>query len=217
MDRDQVHNAIAEALEGRRLLEHPFYRRWEAGALADGELAAYAEQYRHAERALPEVMATIVRGLPAGPGADLVAANLADELSVPEPHVDLFEGFADAVSAHSDATAGPAVTALVDQQRTAAAADAVAGLAMLAAYEVQSADIAATKSAGLTDHYGVDPSSTRFWDVHAHLEADHADWTLEALALLATDPDQVRTAARAGAEAWWQFLDEREAAAPVPA
>jgi len=217
MDRDQVHNLIAHALEGRRLLEHPFYRRWEAGTLADGELAAYAEQYRHAERALPEVLRTIVDSLPAGPGADLVAANLADEESVPEPHVELFEGFASAVSASASAPAGPAVASLVDLERTTATTDPVAALALLAAYEVQSAEIATSKSDGLSAHYGVGSDGTRFWDVHAQMEADHADWAIEALSLLAADPEQVSRGARSGADAWWAFLDEREALAPVPA
>ena len=181
-------------------MEHPFYRRWEAGRLAEGELAAYAEQYRYAERVLPEVLRSIVNGLPAGPGADLVAANLADEESVPEPHVTLFEGFASAVSADPTTPPGPAVGALVDLERTTAASDPVAAVAILAAYEVQSAEIAASKSAGLSTHYGVGPADTRFWDVHAEMEADHADWALEALALLANDADEIRAGARAGAE-----------------
>ena len=45
---------------------------------------------------------------------------------------------------------------------------------MVAAYEVQAADIAATKADGLRRHYGVDPQGTRFWDVHAGQEVEHA-------------------------------------------
>ncbi len=217
MDSDQLRDVIAGALEGRRLLEHPFYRRWEAGALAEGELAAYAEQYRYAERALPAVLAAVIGGLPEGAAADLVAAILADEESVPEPHVELFESFASAVRARRDAPAGPAVSELVELELSAAASDPVAALAMVASYEVQAAAIAATKSAGLTDHYSVDGDGTRFWDVHAQMELDHADWAVEALALLAPDPSQVCSAAVSGAEAWWRFLDEREAMAPAPA
>ena len=33
---------IWAGIGGKRLLDHPFYRRWEAGTLARGELAAYA-------------------------------------------------------------------------------------------------------------------------------------------------------------------------------
>jgi hypothetical protein len=49
------------------------------------------------------------------------------------------------------------------------------------------------------------------------MEDDHGDWALDALALLGADPADVTDAARRGADAWWAFLDEREAEAPVRA
>ena len=45
-----------DLLRHRRLLAHPFYRRWEAGTLRPGELASYAGQYRHFEATLPVVL-----------------------------------------------------------------------------------------------------------------------------------------------------------------
>src|SRR5580692_1026641 len=103
MHTQRIREVLAEAIVGRHLLTHPFYRRWEAGALAEGELAAYAEQYRHIERALPDTLRAIAAGLPAGVARDLVEANLADELGVPAPHADLFESFARAAGAAGDA------------------------------------------------------------------------------------------------------------------
>ena len=41
MPTDRIHEVLAEAIVGRHLLTHPFYRRWEAGTLGEGELAAY--------------------------------------------------------------------------------------------------------------------------------------------------------------------------------
>ena len=213
MRADEVNDAISGALVGRLLLEHPFYRRWEAGELAPGELAAYAEQYRHVERALPGVLRTIAGRLPAGPARDLVIANLADEEGTPEPHAELFESFAGAVGARADVPSAAAATALVDLEVTAAGSDPVAALAMIAAYEVQAAAIADTKAAGLRAHYGVDADGTRFWDVHALMEADHAMWSIDAIALLAPDTDAFVPGATAAATAWWDFLDEREALA----
>ena len=58
---------------------------------------------------------------------------------------------------------------------------------------------------------------TEFWDVHATLDAEHGDWTVDALAAAGADPAEVQTAARQGADAWLAFLDEREAAAGVAA
>ena len=212
-----IDEVLAEAIVGRRLLTHPFYRRWEAGTLAQGELAAYAEQYRHIERELPVTLAAIAEALPAGRARDLVEANLADELGTPEPHAELFERFAQAAGASPDAPATPSTAALLAVVRTTAANDPVAALAMIAAYEVQAADIAASKGDGLRRHYGFDAEGTFFWDVHRTQELDHAGWSMEALAALDADLDVVQAAATVSADSWWLFLSEREELAPAGA
>jgi pyrroloquinoline quinone (PQQ) biosynthesis protein C len=212
-----MHEVLAEAIVGRHLLTHPFYRRWEAGTLTEGELAAYAEQYRHIERELPVTLAAIADALPAGRARELVETNLADELGSPEPHVQLFESFARATGATPDAPATPSTAALLAVVRTTAANDPAAALAMIAAYEVQAADIAATKGDGLRRHYGFDEEGTRFWDVHRTQEVNHAGWSIEALTALEADPDVVLAAATVSAESWWLFLSERDELAPVGA
>jgi pyrroloquinoline quinone (PQQ) biosynthesis protein C len=212
-----MHEVLAEAIVGRHLLTHPFYRRWEAGTLTEGELAAYAEQYRHIERELPVTLAAIADALPPGQARALVEANLADELGSPEPHVQLFESFAVAAGAMPDAPATPSTAALLAVVRTTASKDPVAALAMIAAYEVQAADIAASKGDGLRQHYGFDEEGTRFWDVHRTQEVEHAGWSTEALAALEADLDVVQAAATVSADSWWLFLSEREELAPVGA
>ena len=215
MHTQRIHEVLAEAIVGRHLLAHPFYRRWEAGTLSAGELAAYAEQYRHIERDLPVTLAAIATALPEGRARELVEANLADELGSPEPHAELFESFAEAAGAAGEAAATPSTAALLALIRTAAANDPAAALAMVAAYEVQAADIAGSKSDGLRRHYGFDEDGTRFWDVHRTQEVDHAGWSLEALSELGADPDVVQAAATVSADSWWLFLSEREELAPV--
>jgi pyrroloquinoline-quinone synthase len=217
MHTARIREALADALVGRQLLTHPFYRRWEAGTLAQGELGAYAEQYRLIERALPTTLEDIAEGLPEGGARTLVESNLADELGVPAPHAVLFESFAQAAGAAPDAPPTPATTSLLAAARQAATADPVAALAMVAAYEVQAADIAASKAEGLRRHYGMDAQGTRFWDVHTSQEVAHADWSIDALAALEADPSVVRAAAQVAADAWWDFLSEREALAPAGA
>ncbi len=217
MHRDDVASAIAAAIDGRHLLHHPFYQRWERGELGRGELASYAEQYRSVERALPSVLRSTVVRLPAGDARELVAANLVAEESDPEAHALLFESFAQAVGARPDVAPTDATEQLVALQQAAATEGPVTALAVVSAYEVQAADVAATKSTGLARHYGIDAVGTRFWDVHAAMEADHASWSLDAIALLDPDPVEVAVAAGASARAWWGFLDEREALAPATA
>jgi pyrroloquinoline quinone (PQQ) biosynthesis protein C len=205
---------LDDILRSRRLLAHPFYRRWEAGTLGRGELASYAAQYRHFEAALPVVLERIADALPDGRARGLVVANLEDERAVPAPHLELFDAFAGAVGATAtDMT--PATDALVGMYMTQVGASPVAGLSAVAAYEIQAPGIAATKAEGLRTRYGLDDDGTRFWDVHAGVDEAHGAWMLEALGAVAAGPDEVSAAATAAADAWWAFLDEREAAAVV--
>jgi pyrroloquinoline quinone (PQQ) biosynthesis protein C len=215
MTSERIHQVLDDALIGRHLLTHEFYRRWEAGTLGQGELAAYAEQYRLIERELPVTLSAIVAQLPEGEARRLVEANLADELGTPAPHAELFESFARAAGAGADVAPTGATAALLTAVRRAAASDPVAALAMVAAYEVQAADIAASKADGLRRHYGMDAEGTRFWDIHTTQEQAHAGWSIEALADLEADPDVVHAAALVAAETWWAFLTEREELAPV--
>jgi pyrroloquinoline quinone (PQQ) biosynthesis protein C len=161
---------------------------------------------------LPQVLRRVAANLPDGPARAAVHANLSDELGRPAPHLDLFDTFAAAAGARSGAPPAPATRSLTALQLSSAASDPVRGLGVLGAYETQAAAVAATKAAGLRRHYGIDGAGVAFWDVHADLEADHADWTASALAAAAS-PAQVTSAAADGARAWWQFLDERQTAA----
>ena len=207
-------DAVAAGLEGRRLLTHPFYRRWEAGELRSQELAEYAVHYRAFEAVLPTVLAAVVDRLTADGdlgAADLVARNLADELGRPEPHLDLFDEFAAALP---DAVAGSARTrrrgpgrhlprpgrgvARRGDRRPRRLRDPGRGHR-----RHQGGRAAPLVRHGRGRH--------RFWDVHATMDADHGDWAVEALALLDADPTEVADASRRAADAWWALLDERDA------
>ena len=213
---DNFDTAVDELLADRLLLTHPFYLRWSQGRLAPEELTAYAEQYRHFEAALPAVLTGLLAD-PALPGRarSLVAANLADETGTAggsvAPHLQLFDRFAAAVGARADAPAAAATAALVATYRTAPSA--LEGLGVLVAYESQAAAVAASKAAGL-GQYGVGDHDAAFWTEHATVDTEHRAWAIEALADLAGG--SISAAApglRRGADAWWAFLDEREAAA----
>jgi pyrroloquinoline-quinone synthase len=204
---------LTQALADLQLLDHPFYQRWGAGALHRGELAAYAAQYRHFEASLPTTLRELLAQIDEGPAADLVRRNLADEESNPEPHVALFERFAEAVGAPSEAAPTAATQALLDTYRRLIEASGAQGLAALVAYEVQAPEIAESKAEGLRRHYGLDDRATYFWDVHATMDRDHAAWAIRALATMPARQGAIVDASRTAAAAWWTFLDDREAAA----
>ena len=213
--RAAILTAVEEALQGRRLLSHPFYRRWSRGELLLGELGAYAGQYRVIEARLPGWLVSIQRSAQNGEVTELVQRNLDDEVGGPVTHLELFDRFAAAVGAtNPQATEiDPATRSLLDIHDELVASSAAEGLAAVLSYELQSPEISASKAAGLRSQYGVDGDSVAFWDTHALVEGDHASWTLDAVVAAGGEPPMVRTAARRTADAWWAFLDEREVAA----
>lgn len=212
MPSTNLATVIEEITDARHLLNHPFYRSWEEGALTKSDLGSYAEQYRYFEEALAEVLATTASSLEDEKARQLTEANLADELSNPAPHVELFDGFGDAVGARKESRATGATCRLVDLYRQAAAESPAAALAVISAYETQAAEIASTKAESLRRYYGLTAAQTEFWDVHATMERDHASWTVDALESLGADTKDLETWASRSADAWWEFLDDRESA-----
>ncbi len=203
-----LRSTLDDALDGRQLLSHPFYQRWEAGELSRDELTRYAEQYRHFEEMMPRFLGDLADALPSGDARTLVEANLRDEVATPS-HLELFDRFA----AHFDAQpapASPAMSELLHAYDDVLAAGPVVALGGLLAYESQGAAVAESKGAGLARHYDASPAALEFWTQHGSLEHDHAAWTLAALEELAPSPSDVRDGARTVADAWWNFLDERE-------
>ena len=200
--------ALDAALKDHRLLDHLFYRRWEAGEVSRDELKRYAEQYRFFEALFPEFLEALATQLPDGPARQAVLDNLRDEVSAPS-HLDLFDKFGRSFDAE-DAPISPATSNLVESYARLLELGAPASLAGLWAYETQGAEIAQSKAEGLVTHYGASETAVEFWTVHGLIEGDHAQWTLEALSLLGVDLTEAEVAARMIGDAWWSFLDERE-------
>jgi pyrroloquinoline-quinone synthase len=206
-----IANAISSSITGLRLLDHPYYRAWEAGELQQQDLRSYAEQYRHFEGCLPEVLSKAAAQLGPGEPRRLVEANLEDEMTNPRAHLELFDDFANAVGAVNQVGSGSATSDLVGLYEDAAERGPIPLLSVIAAYESQAAEIARTKAAALSLRYGLGEEGTDFWTVHATVEQQHSAWTVEALEALNPPADEVRSWTARSARAWWQFLDERQA------
>ena len=211
--RNSVEALVLRSLDGRRLLTHPFYVRWEEGALSRDELTSYAEQYRFFEAYLPEFLTELSLRLEDGPAREAVLANLNDETATPS-HLSLFDQFAQAYGA-SDVSISPAMSALLMAYQTALGEGVIVAVAGLLAYEEQGAEIAVSKRDGLILHYGGDSPAIDFWTVHGAMEGDHAKWTSEGLAALAPSEESVTRGVELVGGAWWDFLSEREALALV--
>jgi len=204
----QLQETFDAALVNQQLLDHPFYRRWEAGELKYGELTGYAEQYRNFETMLPTFLLRLSEMLPEGVARDAVLDNYRDEVSTPS-HLELFESFADFYGA-TDAPISAAMTALVDAYDEVLRQGPEAALAGLIAYESQGAAIADSKAEGLVKHFNASSDAVTFWTVHGTIEENHAQWTMDALTSLEPNDAVVVAGAHLVGEAWWAFLDERE-------
>jgi pyrroloquinoline-quinone synthase len=205
-------SSITALLADRRLLDHPFYTRWERGEVSMAELGSYAAQYRHFEGFLPQFLARLLADLPDGAARHLIARNLADELGDPVAHIELFEQFAQAVGAGDDAPS-PATAELLATYDNLLDSGPTDGLAGFVAYESQASEVACRKAEGLRRHHGLDERAVSFWAHHAVVDVDHGTWAQAALDDLTGTVALPAHAIRLAADAWLRFLDEREGAA----
>lgn len=212
--KETLAREIERALDGKNLLEHPFYQRWQNGELSADELKEYSEQYRYFEAQLPDYLRSILGKLSEGPAADYIRDNLNDEAGESgTSHLDLFSTFLAASGGSSKAVATPATAALIDAYSELVVNDnASAAIAGLIAYESQASAVADTKGDGLREHYGYDSEGTAFWDLHATLDVEHAEWATEALVAAGATADDTYRGASKIADAWWNFLTERNGA-----
>jgi len=211
--------AIAEgltgALDGHRLLQHPFYRRWVEGTLGLDELRVYAAQYRHIERAQPRWLAGVAERVDNDAARTAVTRVLDDEIDAEGSHADLFDRFAEAIGAPIDMAPSPATVKLLNTLDELVDSGPVFGLGGLLAYELQSPEVSREKADGLRRHFDLDGDATAFWNTHAELDERHSAWLLEALEASGGSDSRAVEATRRAAVAWWAFLDEREAARPT--
>jgi pyrroloquinoline-quinone synthase len=196
------------------VLEHSFYVRWSAGQLTRGELALYAGQYAHAVRALAGASRHAAQLAPAA-----IAARLSAHATEEEHHIELWNGFANAVGAVEDAP---------PLERTAACArawddpdrDLLATLVTLYAVESAQPAISRTKAAGLREHYGIEAAAAiAYFDCHAVRDVEHARDARELIdgRLDGADADALLAEAERVLEANWLLLDgvEQEFAAAL--
>ncbi len=183
---------LDEARRRRNVLDHPFYRRWEAGELSRTELAFYAGEYRHAVVAL----------------ADAAAATGDVEHAAEEAaHVSLWDEFAAALDAPVDRDPAPETRACAAAWRRT---DALEARAVLYAIEAGQPDVSRTKLDGLVGHYGFerDGAGTAYFSLHAERDHEHAAASRDVLEQAdPVDADRLVAAAEGALAGNWRLLD----------
>jgi pyrroloquinoline-quinone synthase len=211
VDLPTLEQALEAALAPHALLTHPFYRAWSEGCLSRGDLAGYAEQYRHSVAALPGHLEAARASTEDGQTRASLQRNLDEEEGRIGPaHGLLWEQFAGAVGSAASTEALPETDEARRALNEAMGDDEVCRLAALWAYEVQTARVAETKEVGLR-HYGVDaPEALAFFRIHGALDVHHARELLEGLGRAlgrGGSLEQATGAVVRSAQAQWRFLD----------
>ena len=200
-----VWDRIEEARARHDVLQHPFYIRWSAGELTSDELARYSGQYRHAVTAIADLSDEAAAELPDHP-------ELASHADEERAHIEMWDGFVEAVDGDSSAAANAETAQCVEvwTERDGA----LSALARLYAIESGQPEISKTKLEGLAEHYDIDgaesPEGTRYFTVHRGRDVEHAAEgreLLEELIRTPADEDVVVAAAERAFEANWRLLD----------
>ena len=206
---------LRQYISARSLLSHPFYQDWKDGILTLDDLRLYAGQYYHFEVNFPRFLSAVHSRCPDPVVRQSILSNLWDEEHGQQNHPALWLGFCAGLGLTPEevelAQVHPKTQALLDTYSTICSTGSFQeGLAAIYAYEVQVPEVATEKLAGLQAHYGiVDENALSFFQVHSHLDEEHARLEVEAISRHtgAHEEPAVESALLAGLDAWWGFLD----------
>ncbi len=224
MDTHPALDNLDRLIASRSILKHPFYQAWQRGDLTHGQLAAYAEIYYPHVAAFPGYLeAAIEMAGDAEVRAEL-QDNLADELSNPKAHNELWLDFAEGLGLERESvsSAGPRAAArtIVEKFEGLSRGESGEALAALYAYESQQPEVSKQKMDGLRQFYGVDdPATLAYFKVHAVADLEHREGERQALSRLlenGTTAETIYQAAEQALTAYWGLLDGICTAADIP-
>ena len=219
--KSQFEKDLLAAVMNRSMLKHPFYIAWSEGKLSQEVLQEYAKQYYAHVRAFPTYVSAVHSHCDDLETRQLLLENLNEEEQGAENHPELWLRFAESLGVTRDEVKNadllPATKESVGRMRELTqSSDYRLGLAALYAYESQIPEVAKTKRAGLVEFYGIDEErGVSFFRVHESIDLLHQQVEQRILAnecRTAEDKERVLTAAAAGADALWGFLDGVSAA-----
>ena len=174
-------NEVEKRITKNHLLNHSFYKAWNAGELEVSTIQEYAAQYFKHVSAFPRYLSAIHTNCEEIAIRQELLENLIDEEQGDENHPELWLRFGEGMgkSRESIVQAEPMeeTQGLVDifikltcDQKTHI------GMAALYCYESMVPEIAENKIDGLKKFYGIDDENTlKFFTVHLHADKWHRE------------------------------------------
>ncbi len=201
-----------------KLLNHPWYRQWECGALPVDSLRHYAGEYYWQVAHFPRYLSRLHSQLDSLSDRQVILGNLADEENRASPHPELWLDFAEALGlAREKITSsqpGPAAARLIAEFQGLVAAGPAQGLGAILAYEAQVPEVASFKGKALRQHYlagladAAADKAARFFSVHEATDVWHTRELDELVERLPAEGRQkAQAAATHASHALWNFLD----------
>ena len=215
MQTNEILQTLDQLIQKRSILNHPFYRAWLNGELSMDQLAVYAGVYYPHVAAFPGYLECAIQTSNNSLVRNELERNLADELSHPKAHPDLWLDFAEGLGLEREGvvSAGwrPAAQNIVDTFDRLTRGESSQALAALYAYESQQPEVAGEKVNGLRTRYGLrDEKTLAYFDVHAEADLEHRAGERLALAHCMADGGSAVLALAAASQAldaYWGLLD----------
>ena len=174
-------NKVDKRIAKNHLLNHSFYKAWNAGELEVSTIQEYAAQYFKHVSAFPRYLSAIHTNCEEISIRKELLGNLVDEEQGDEDHPELWLRFGEGMGKSREdmvkTVAMEETQELVDifmkltrDQRTHI------GMAALYCYESMVPEIAENKIDGLKKFYGIDDENTlKFFTVHLHTDKWHRE------------------------------------------
>jgi pyrroloquinoline-quinone synthase len=215
MTTEETLCALDDLIRERSILQHPFYRAWQRGELTPDQLATYSRVYYPHVAAFPSYLKNTVSCAVDPSTRRALEDNLADELSNPAPHPEMWLDFAEATGQDrqnvKQTAPAPRIASSISTFDRLTSHDIASGLTALYAYESQQPEVAAEKLRGLRESYGMQTSEAlNYFTVHATADLEHRAGERAAIARCldaGTPPAVVMDAAEQALDAYWNILD----------
>lgn len=211
MKHQTFFNQLSEIIREKSILNHPFYKCWQAGKLQKSELQEYMKQYYHFENAFPRFMSGIHTNCVDAEMRKVMLKDLIGEEGEATNHVDQLITFSEALGLSKNEVINSkanknTIEAVETFLKLAQDKDINKGLAALATYKEQIRRVAETKEQGLQEYYGIkSDEALQFFRTHAKKNVAWHELLDEMIS--EKEYSVALDAVNSLCDAWWHYLD----------